>query len=97
MHVSTLSVFAESTYFLVWWLIQRTAIWCSSVGILFGIIAGPLVALHWSVGFENIHRLNFYYELWMIISVCVHMISFWMLFLNFFCCGAISEFDILTI
>ncbi len=70
------------------WLMQRTATSCSSVRLLFRIVAGPLIALLWSVGFANSHRLHLCPGLLMIMSVCLHTTSFCSLFLKF--CATIS-------
>ncbi len=46
-------------FFSFGWLMQRTAASCFSVGLLFRIVASPLIALQWSVGFCQQPQVKF--------------------------------------
>jgi len=46
-------------FFSFWWIMQRSAKSRSPVRLLFGIVAGPLIALQWSVGFCEQPQVNF--------------------------------------
>ncbi len=87
MHVSLFHCLQNLQFFLIWGVNAENGNIVLLNRILLRIVAGPLIALQWSVGFANSHRLNFSHELLMIISVCLHLTSFCGLFLKFLLCN----------